>query len=72
MQQNIVLQSEALELAINLESSPVGDTGAGMMQIQLQLANLMLQLHDIKKEKISKRKCGVPDAEQRDTIRITS
>ena len=44
MQQKIVLQTEAVELAMKFESSAVGDTGAGMMQIQSQLANLKLQL----------------------------
>ena len=36
---------------MKLESSPIGDGGIGMMQIQLQLANLMVQLQDIKKGK---------------------
>ena len=44
MQQNIVSQTEALELAMKLESLLVGETGVGTMQIQSQLANLMLQL----------------------------
>ena len=51
MQQKIVLQTEALELAMKLESTPVGETSAGMMQIQSQLSNLTLQLQDIKKGK---------------------
>ena len=42
MQKNIVSHTEALEMAMKLESSLVGETGADMMQIQLQLANLML------------------------------
>ena len=33
MHQNIVSQAEALELAMKLESSLVGENGAGMMQI---------------------------------------
>ena len=33
MQQKIVSQSEALELAMKLEASLVGETGAVMMQI---------------------------------------
>ena len=51
MQQNIVSHTEALELAMKLESSPLGETCAWMMQIQLQIANLMLQLQDINKGK---------------------
>ena len=51
MQQKILSQSEALELAMKLEDSLVGEIGAGMMQIQSQLANLMLQIRDIKKGK---------------------
>ena len=51
MQQKIVTQSEALETAMKLEASPVGETDIGMNQIQAQLANLMLQLQDIKKAK---------------------
>ena len=33
MQQKNVSHSEALELAMKLEASPVGETGAGMMHI---------------------------------------
>ena len=33
MQENIVSQIEALELAMKLEASLVGETGAGKMQI---------------------------------------
>ena len=51
MQQKIVSQTKALELAMKFESSPVGETSDGMMQIQSQLANLMLKLQDIKKGK---------------------
>ena len=51
MQQNIVTQSEALETAMKLEASPVGESAVGMNQIQAQLANLTLQLQDIKKAK---------------------
>ena len=36
---------------MKFESSPVGETSDGMMQIQSQLANLMLKLQDIKKGK---------------------
>ena len=34
MQQNIVSQIEALVIAMKLESSPIGEIGAGMMHIQ--------------------------------------
>ena len=51
MQQKIVTQSEALEIAMKLEASPVGENAVGMNQIQVQLENLMLQLQYIKKEK---------------------
>ena len=43
-QQKIVSQIETLEIAMKLESSPVGYTGSGIMQIQSQLANLTVQL----------------------------
>ena len=36
---------------MKLGESPVGETIVGMNQIQVQLANLMLQLQDIKKAK---------------------
>ena len=51
MQQNIVTQSEALETVMRLEASPKGETMVGMNEIQAQLANLTLQLQDIKKAK---------------------
>ena len=53
MQQNIESQMEALELAMKLEASPIGDGAVGMVQIQLQLANLMIQLWYNKKGKES-------------------
>ena len=48
MQQNIESQTEALELAMKLEASPIEDGVTGMVQIQSQLANVMIQLQDIK------------------------
>ena len=51
MQHKIATQSEALEIAMKLEASPVGENVVGMNQIQTQLTNLMLQLQDIKKGK---------------------
>ena len=51
MQQNIVTQSEALKITMKLEASLVGETIIGMNQIQAYLANLTLQLQDIKNPK---------------------
>ena len=51
MQQYIATQSEALEIAMKLEASPVGESMVGMNQIQARLSNLMLQLQDIKNSK---------------------
>ena len=42
---------EDLEITMKLESLPIQETGVGMMQIQSQLDNLMLQLQDINKGK---------------------
>ena len=38
-------------MAMKLESSPIAETSTGMTQLQTQLANLTLQVHDIKKGK---------------------
>ena len=51
MQQKITMQTEALELAMKLEASPIGDGAAGMIQIQSQFANMTIQLQDIKRGK---------------------
>ena len=51
MQQKIAMQTEALELAMKLEASPIGDGVARMIQIQSQLDNLTIQLQDIKRGK---------------------
>ena len=51
MQQKVASQAEALEIAMKLEASPIAETSARMTQIQNQLAQLTLQLHDIKKGK---------------------
>ena len=51
MQHKIVSQSVALEFAMKLEASPVGENGAVMMQIQPQLANIKLKIQNIKKGK---------------------
>ena len=44
-------QSKDLETTMKLEASLVGETMVKMNQIQAQLANLNLQLQDIKKSK---------------------
>lgn len=51
MQQKVVTQSEALEIAMKLKASPFEETGAGMAQIQNQLENLTLQLQDMNRGK---------------------
>ena len=42
MQQKVVDQAEALEVAMKLEASPLQEASAGMVQIQSQLANFTL------------------------------
>ena len=51
MQQKIESQTEALELEMKLEASPIGDGAAGLIQIQSQLANLTIQIQEIKRGK---------------------
>lgn len=51
MQQKVADQAEALEVEMKLEASPLQEASGGMVQIQSQLANLTLQLQDIKKGK---------------------
>ena len=51
MQQKITTQSETLEIEMKLEASPIKETVVSMNQIQAQLANLTIQLEDIKKVK---------------------
>ena len=51
MQQKIAKQSEALQITMKLEDSPVGENATHMNQIQTQLENMTLQLQDIKKGK---------------------
>ena len=50
MQQKVADQQEALEIAMKLETAPVDDN-YGIAQIQAQLAEMALELHDMKKEK---------------------
>jgi hypothetical protein len=51
MQKKVTLQAEVLEIAMKLESSPMGESISGMSQILSQLTSLSLQVEDMKKEK---------------------
>ena len=72
MQQKIVTQSEALEITMKLEASPVGENEVGMNQIQTQLENLMLQLQDIKKGKDNRKDLWCTRCHTMDTLKIPS
>ena len=52
MQQKVADQQEALEIAMKLETAPIGDD-SGLAQIQAQLAAMALELRDMKKAKTS-------------------
>jgi hypothetical protein len=45
------LQAEALEIAMKLESIPMGESSSGMSQILSQLTSLSLQVEDMKKDR---------------------
>ena len=45
------MQNEALDMVMKSKASPIQETAVGMNHIQAQLANLTLQLQDIKKKK---------------------
>jgi hypothetical protein len=49
MQHKISLQAEALEIAMNLESSLMGESSSGMSHILSQITSLSLQVEDMKK-----------------------
>ena len=49
MQQKIEAPSEALEIAMKLEASPIYEIGASMNYIQTQFANLTIQQQEIQK-----------------------
>jgi hypothetical protein len=51
MQYNIALQAEYLEIIMNLESAPMGESSSAMSQILSQLTSLSLQVKDMKKYK---------------------
>ena len=42
---------EELELAMKVDASPIGDGATGMIRIQSRLANLTIQLQDMKRGK---------------------
>ena len=48
MQQNIVSNTEVLDLAMKLGVSQVGETSVGIVLIQSRLDSLSLQIQDIK------------------------
>ena len=50
MQQKVADQQEALEIAMKLETAPVEDN-SGIAQIQAQLVEMDLELHDMKRGK---------------------
>ena len=50
MQQKVADQQEALEIAMKLETAPVEDN-SGIAQIQVQLAEMALELYNMKKGK---------------------
>ena len=50
MQQKVADQQEALEIAMKLETTLVGDN-SGIAQIEAQLAEMALDLRDMKKAK---------------------
>jgi hypothetical protein len=51
MKQKIASQDEVLDIAMNLESSPMGESISRMSQILRQITSLSLQVEDMKKEK---------------------
>ena len=53
MQQKVADQQEALEIAMKLETTPIEDK-SGIAQIQAQLEEMDLELHDMKKGKSSR------------------
>ena len=51
MQQKVTSQSEALEIVMRLEASPMTKTTLGMDQIQQKLVNFTLELQSLRKGK---------------------
>ena len=50
MQHKVVDQQEVLEISMKLETAPIGDN-SGIAQIQAQLAEMALELRNMKKGK---------------------
>ena len=51
MKQKVASQDEVLDIAMKLESTPMGESNSGMSQILSQLTSLSLQVEDMKKDK---------------------
>ena len=51
MRQKLQMQDDTLDMAMKLEASPLAESSTGMATLQNQLANLTLQLHELKKGK---------------------
>jgi hypothetical protein len=51
MQKNISSQAEVLEIAMKLESTPIGESSSGLSQIFSQLTSFSLQVEDMNKDK---------------------
>jgi hypothetical protein len=51
MQHKVALQVEALEISMNQESTPMGESILGMSQILSKITILSLQVEDMKKDK---------------------
>ena len=51
MQQRLCTQDEVLEMEMKLEASPLAKTSTGMTNLQNQLANLTIHMHELKKGK---------------------
>jgi hypothetical protein len=51
MQYKITSQAEALEIAMKLKSTSMGESSSGISQIMSQLTSLSLQVEDMKKDK---------------------
>jgi hypothetical protein len=51
MQQKVAPQTEALEISMKLEATPIGESSPGMSHILNQLSSLSLQVEDMKKNR---------------------
>ena len=64
MQQKVANQQEALEIAMKLETTPVGDN-SGIAQIQAHLVEMDLELRNMKKGSLFEKRFGVHDVRQK-------